>query len=226
MEGPTDDRAIMALRRKQMRNMLTTLLLAQGTPMLQAGDELGRSKDGNNNTYCQDNAITWIDWKEAARPESVEMIGFVRHLTELRSHFPLLRRNRFLTGVRKEGSDFKDVTWLLPSGEELSNEDWEHTDERCIGMRLDGQAQPTGVRRPGTDVTLLLLINGNNSSVSFSLPALDEGENWDELIATDPSQRAPSRRGQQVATVKLPAQSMALYRARRRRVRPRPLRRV
>ncbi len=224
VEGPTNDRTIMALRRKQMRNMFTTLLLAQGTPMLQAGDELGRSKGGNNNTYCQDNEITWIDWKEAGRPEAVEMIGFVRHLTELRSHYPLLRRNRFLTGVRKEGSDFKDVSWLLPSGEELTSEDWGRPDNRCIGMRLDGHAQPTGVRRPGNDVTLLVLINAQGSGVDFNLPTLDEGESWDELIATDPSQRAPIRRSPGNAMVKLPPCSMALYRARRRRVRPRPLR--
>jgi glycogen operon protein len=224
VEGATADRAINTLRRKQMRNLLATLILAQGTPMLQAGDEFARSQHGNNNAYCQDNPITWLDWQAAAHPEATELTEFVRHLIALRRKYPLLRRNRFLTGAYDAEYDIKDVTWLLPSGKELDSNDWAHPEERCMGMRLDGHAQATGIRRPGTDVTLLLLLNAQPTAIDFALPALEQGEDWDELMATDPTQRAPRKRANAPAIVRLPPHAMALYRARRPRSRPRTLR--
>jgi glycogen operon protein len=182
-EGPTDDPAIVALRERQKRNMLATLLLAQGTPMLLAGDEFGRTQRGNNNAYCQDNALSWVDW-EGITPEGAALAAFTRKLIALRQHFPVLRRNRFLTGAFDEDLGVKDVTWLTPSGQEKAREHWEDPHARCIGMVLDGRAQATGIHRPAGDATMLLILNAHHDVVEFALPEPAAGRDWMLLLDT------------------------------------------
>jgi len=176
-EGPTDDPNIRALRLRQMRNMLATLLFSQGTPMLLAGDEFARSQQGNNNAYCQDNEISWIDW-EGIDDDGIELLEFTRKLIRLRQDLPILRRGRFLSGIYNEELDVKDVTWLTPAGDEMTPEHWQDPNARCISILLDGRAQPTGIRRRGTDVTLLLILNAHHDVVKCTLPKVIGGEAW------------------------------------------------
>ena len=177
VEGPTDDPEIRSLRLRQIRNMMATLLFSQGTPMLLAGDEFARTQKGNNNAYCQDNEVSWIDW-EGINDDGVELLEFTRKLIQLRQNLPILRRGRFLSGVYNEELDVKDVTWLTPSGDEMTPENWEDPNARCISILLDGRAQPTGIRRRGTDVTLLMIMNAHNDVVKCTLPEVVGGEAW------------------------------------------------
>ncbi|MCW0401076.1 Glycogen operon protein GlgX [Xanthomonas sacchari] len=181
VEGETDDEQINALRLRQMRNMLATLLLSQGTPMLLAGDEFGRSKGGNNNTYCQDNELTWLNWE--AGPRAHQLSAFVSRLTHLRAHYPLLHRARFFDGVYDEELGIKDVTWLAPDGEEMTEVSWHDPHARALMMRLDGRAPSSGLRQAASNVTLLMIVNGAVEDVPFTLP-LVEGEHWRVLIDT------------------------------------------
>ncbi|WP_204630462.1 glycogen debranching protein GlgX [Dyella mobilis] len=181
-EGATDAPDILLLRNRQMRNLLASVLLAQGTPMLLAGDEFAQSQGGNNNAYCQDNEITWLDWQSAVDYRS--LTDFVRRLTRLRSHHALLRRNRFLHGTIDEDSGIKDVTWLTPDGEEFTEERWNDPQSRCLGMLLDGRANPSGVKKPGVESTLLLLINAHHEAATFVLPKLPPRSEWRLLLSS------------------------------------------
>jgi isoamylase len=182
-EGPTDDPDINALRERQIRNILGTLLLAPGTPMLLAGDEFGRTQNGNNNAYCQDSDISWVNWDIKKKGQS--LIRFVQQLTALRHRFPILRRSRFLTGEYNEELGIKDLTWINASGVEMRGEDWDDDNMRCFGMLMDGRAQPTGIRRRGTDATLLIVLNGHHDLVKVTLPETRGGDQWSLLIDTN-----------------------------------------
>jgi glycogen operon protein len=184
-EGPTDDEAIREVRFRQMRNMLATLLLSRGTPMLLAGDEFGRTQQGNNNAYCQDNEISWLDWDAAAEPGRQQLTRFVRRVSALRRALPMLRRGRFLTGREDEEFGLKDVMWLTPTGEEMTEAHWQDGNGRCIGVMFDGRAQETGIRRLGTDATLLLILNAHDDAVGFRLPSAFGGSEWVCLIDTN-----------------------------------------
>ena len=183
VEGPTDDPDILELRDRQKRNFLATLLLAQGTPMLLAGDEFGRTQQGNNNAYCQDNEISWVDWEldEYGRAS----IDFVRKLIAMRNAFPILRRNRFLTGEYNADLDVSDVRWLTPSATDVGDEQWGDSNARCFGMLLDGRAQATGIKRPSMDATALLVLNAHHDVVKFTLPEVVGGHSWRRLIDTN-----------------------------------------
>jgi glycogen operon protein len=183
-EGPTDDAGIRAVRFRQMRNLLSTLLLARGTPMLLAGDEFARSQGGNNNAYAQDNEISWIDW-EGIDDDGRALASFVRKLLTIRGALPMLRRGRFLTGTYDEELGVKDVTWLTPSGDEMNPEHWSDGNARCLGVLLDGRAQETGIRRIGTDATLLLVLNAHDDIVRFKLPEAVGGRQWLCLVDTN-----------------------------------------
>jgi glycogen operon protein len=192
VEGPTDDPKIREVRLRQMRNMLATLLFSQGTPMLLAGDEFARTQNGNNNAYCQDNEISWIDW-EGIDEDGIELLEFTRKLIQLRQDLPILRRGRFLSGVYNEELDVKDVTWLTPAGDEMTSEHWQDANARCISILLDGRAQPTGIRRRGTDVTLLLILNAHHDVVKCTLPEVIGGDAWMCHIDTNqPDLEAPT----------------------------------
>ena len=183
VEGPTDDPDINAQRDRQIRNLLATLLLSQGTPMLLAGDEFGRTQGGNNNAYCQDSDISWLDWEIDARGRS--LIGFVKQLTKLRHDFAILRRNRFLTGEYDEELGVKDVSWINASGTEMQNDHWRDEGMRCFGMLIDGRAQSTGIKKRGGDATMLLVFNGAGDGVNFTLPECPGGAAWKLVIDTN-----------------------------------------
>ena len=183
VEGPTDDPEINALRLRQMRNFFATLLFAQGTPMVVAGDEFARTQHGNNNAYCQDSEIGWVNWD--LDEDGKALLTFVKRLIKLRQSHPILRRSRFLVGDYNEELGVKDVTWLSPSGDEMSTEQWEDPNGRCLGMLLDGRAQETGIRRRGSEATLLLVVNSHHDGVNFTLPEVPEGRNWTSLIDTN-----------------------------------------
>jgi isoamylase len=182
-EGPTEDPEILALRRRQIRNLLSTLLLAHGTPMLLAGDEFGRTQQGNNNAYCQDSEISWVDWEFGDAGQA--LADFVGRLTALRRNFPILRRQRFLTGTLNEELGVRDVTWINASGSEMPDGDWDDPAMRCFGMLMDGRAQPTGVRKRGDDRTLLAIFNSHYDLVNFTLPVSAGHATWTLLIDTN-----------------------------------------
>jgi len=188
VEGPTDDADVKALRERQKRNLLSTLLFAQGTPMLLAGDEFGRTQQGNNNAYCQDNAVSWVNWK-GIDDDGRALTGFVRKLTTLRHALPVLRRNRFLTGEMREDMDVKDVKWLSPAGVELNDEQWSDAAMRCFGLVIDGRAQASGIRRPASDATLLLVVNAYHDVVDFTLPEIPGSDQWSCMIDTNAPER-------------------------------------
>lgn len=188
-EGATDAPSIRRLRMQQMRNMLATLLFAQGTPMLVAGDEFGRTQHGNNNAYCQDNELSWVDW--TLDDEGRELLAFSQHLIALRRSYPILRRQRFLVGHYNEELDVKDVTWLAPDGSEMTEEHWHDEEARCMGMLMDGRAQPSGVKRSGADATLLLLLNADHQPCEFQLPEVHGGRQWLCLVDTHTAQTVP-----------------------------------
>ena len=182
-EGPTDDPAILALRERQKRNMLATLMLSQGLPMMVAGDEFGRTQHGNNNAYCQDNEISWVNWEHDDAGRSLN--AFVSKLARIRNTFPILRRERFLTGTYNEELHLRELTWLTPSGQEMDPSKWEDTSAKCIGLVLDGRAQPTGLRKRGIDRTLLMVLNAAANAVEFNLPEIVDGDGWVLLVDTN-----------------------------------------
>jgi glycogen operon protein len=181
-EGASDDPQISALRRRQMRNFLATLLLSQGTPMLLAGDEFARTQQGNNNAYCQDNELSWVDWTLAIR--NLAQVTFVQQLTLLRARYPILRRSRFLSAHENEALKLKEITWINASGEEMDEAHWTDTRMQCFGMLLDGRAQPSGIKQRGADATLLLVLNGYHDLVNFTLPGHEGDERWQLLVDT------------------------------------------
>jgi isoamylase len=209
VEGPTDDPAILALRERQIRNLLATLLLSQGTPMLLAGDEFGRTQRGNNNAYCQDNEISWLDWSIADANQS--LLRFVQKMTALRMRYPILRRNRFLTGAYDEELDVKDLTWINASGDEMRAEDWHDGQMRCFGMLLDGRAQPTGLRQRGTEATMLLALNAHHEPVEFTLPVCTGGDHWALVLDTNVTDGAAASSVASGTGYGISARSLALF---------------
>ncbi|AQS88434.1 glycogen debranching protein [Neoasaia chiangmaiensis NBRC 101099] len=179
-EGLTDNPEINETRERQLRNMLATLLLSQGTPMILAGDEFARTQDGNNNAYCQDSAISWINWDIRESGES--LTRFTTRLTTLRRRFPILHRHRFLTEAYNEELDIKELTWVSAGGGEIAEDEWDTA--QCFGLMLDGRAQPSGIIRRGADATLLIVFNSWHDIVEFTLPEA-EGEGWKLLIDTN-----------------------------------------
>jgi len=179
VEGPTDDPAVVELRERQVRNMLATLLLSQGVPMLLAGDEFGRTQQGNNNAYCQDNEISWLDWSLAERRKW--LIAFVRQLLTLRKQAAGLRRDTFLKGARQADREHKDVSWRHPSGRELDAGDWHDENARAIGV-LIGHAFSDPYGTPNGH--LLFLCNAGDAPVEFKLPEPKTGAVWQTVFDT------------------------------------------
>jgi glycogen operon protein len=182
-EGPVDDGEIVALRQRQIRNMLTTLLVAQGTPMMLGGDEMGRTQQGNNNAYCQDNELSWVDWTLVK--SNAQLVEFVRKLCALRHRYRVLRRNLFLNGDRIGKLRVRDVTWLHTGGLEMREEHWADSATHCFGMLLDGRAQTTGIRHRGNEATLLIILNAHHEAVDFTFPKCTGGRGWCRLIDTN-----------------------------------------
>jgi glycogen operon protein len=203
-EGPTDDPGILALRARQKRNLIATVLLSQGVPMLLAGDELGKSQGGNNNAYCQDSPLTWLDWSSSVEPD---LHDFVAGLIALRRATPALRRETYFTGTILGSGLRKDVTWLRPDGGEMTEGDWFDGGRRVIGM-LFGEERP---RRD--DPLCLLFANAHDTDMDVHLPAHERG--WELFIDTagDPRGNVTHPLAAE-ATHRLRARSLAFFRTR------------
>jgi isoamylase len=193
-EGVTRDPAVLRLRRRQQRNFLVTLLLSQGVPMLLHGDEMGKTQRGNNNAYCQDNELSWIDWELVKT--NADMVEFTARLTKLRDEHPVFRRRRFFTGAR--GSDeLHDIAWFDTDGELMDDEDWENGYARTLAMFLNGDA----ITSPGlqgqqvVDDSFLLLFNAYESALPFVMPSAEWGEHWEVELDTadEPSKKKGAR---------------------------------
>ena len=185
VEGPTDDPAVLTLRSRQQRNFLATLLLSQGVPMLLHGDELGRTQQGNNNTYAQDNALSWVHWDAVDTP----LEDFVAAVSALRAQHPTFRRNRFFDGrpvEREAGEPLPDIVWLRPDGTAMLPSDWDSGFGRSIGVFLNGD----GIRgrdargEPITDAHFILLFNAHDDAVDFTLPTDEYSPSWEVVVDT------------------------------------------
>jgi isoamylase len=183
-EGPTDNKEILALRARQQRNFLATLILSQGVPMLWAGDEIGRTQRGNNNAYCQDNEISWMDWK--LERSKRDLLDFTQLLIQLFHQHPVLRRRVFFQGRRIRGSEVKDLAWFKPDGKEMTDDDWNNGFARCLGLRLAGDAIEEVDARGNRilDDTLLILLNAHHEPVNFVLPAHRRKLRWQVVFDT------------------------------------------
>ncbi|MGZ5007558.1 MAG: glycogen debranching protein GlgX [Methylobacter sp.] len=183
-EGETGDPAINALRNRQKRNLLATLLFSQGVPMLVAGDEMGRTQQGNNNAYCQDNEISWLSWE--LKPQDRHLLAFTQRIIGLRKEHPLFRQRYYFRGRPIRGGDIKDIIWLKPDGSEMRDEDWNGPSSHCLGVHLvGGLLNETDQRgRRLKDNNLLLLINASHEDIAFMLPEFEGHPFWNTLIDT------------------------------------------
>jgi isoamylase len=185
VEGPTDDPEINALRARQQRNFITTTLLSQGVPMLCHGDELGRTQGGNNNGYCQDNEITWINWDEV----DTDLLAFTQSVSSLRAAHPVFRRRRFFDGlpVRIRGSErLPDISWFAPDGSEMSDEDWDSGFGKSVSVYLNGNGIPDLDQRGQrvTDDSFVLCFNAHHEPIEFTMPPKEFGQAWVTVIDT------------------------------------------
>jgi len=211
VEGPTTDRRVLDLRARQRRNLMTTMMLSVGVPMLSGGDEVGRTQLGNNNAYCQDNEISWTPWELDA--DQRDFLEFTRRLIRVWRDHPVLRRRKFFQGRRIRGADVTDIAWIDPSGREMTDETWNSPDVRCLGVRLNGDAidevNERGERIVGD--TLVILFNAGEDAVPFSLPATGPTERWEAIVDTaDPW--APVRWLMAKDRFRLQARSMTVLR--------------
>jgi glycogen operon protein len=213
VEGPTGDEGILAIRARQQRNLLATLFLSQGTPMLAAGDELGRTQQGNNNAYCQDNEINWLDW-EAIGPSGEGLLRFVRRLIALRREHPVLRRPRFLHSREQSAFGVRDTEWITPDGEPKTEAQWHDPHARCIGLLLAGDAgrfiAEDGL--PVEDDILFIVLNAHTDTIDFRLPGVEGGQAWLPLLDTSD----PEPAGEPAATPvgqrhRVPARTLMLF---------------
>jgi isoamylase len=183
-EGPSENPEINQLRARQKRNFMATLFLSQGVPMLLAGDEIGHSQSGNNNAYCQDNPISWLDWA----PEKVdsELLAFVQRMISLRKDHPVFRRRNFFQGRKIRGAEIKDIVWLRPDGQEMTDHEWSQEFARCLGVTLSGQAVDEVDERGQRvqDDNFLLLINAHHEEIPFTLVAPGGYSGWVAIVDT------------------------------------------
>jgi len=189
-EGPTDDPAIDQLRRRQERNLLVSLFLSQGVPMILGGDEIGRTQRGNNNAYCQDNEISWFDWKAADN----DLFEFTRSLIALRKKHRAFRRKAWFRGRSLRAGGPKDIGWFRPDGEEMSDEDWNAGFAKSLGVWLGGRSIPDldADGRRVSDDTFYLVFNAHYEALDFVIPDLDWGKAWIEILDTS---RVPAQNG-------------------------------
>lgn len=184
VEGPTDQPAIVALRERKQRNFLATLLLSQGVPMLLAGDEICHTQNGNNNAYCQDNEITWLNWD--LKPNQEKLLKFTRQVIDIYHTQPVLHRRRFFHGTAIHGADAREIAWLDPSGKEMSDEAWNAPYVRCLGVQLFGGKIDVDEHGEAiTGDTILMLFNADHANtIAFALPPPANSEPWEVLFDT------------------------------------------
>jgi isoamylase len=226
VEGPTDDKEITAAREQTKRNLLATLLLSHGVPMLLHGDELGRTQRGNNNAYCQDNELTWVDW--TLDDDAQALLAFTQRLIAIRRMHPNFRRPKFFQDQLIRGESGGEIRWLRPDGQEMSDEEWSHGWVRAIGLWLDGTSLPAldTDGNPLTDDSFLLLCNGHHEPVPFRLfapvssaaadgvdPEAAAGHRWEVVLDTaEPSDSATGQEFDSGASYDLSGRSLALLR--------------
>jgi glycogen operon protein len=202
-EGPTDDPRINALRAQQKRNFMATLLLSAGVPMILAGDEIGHTQRGNNNTYCQDNELTWLNWN--LTDEQRRFMEFVRTVIEIRRTQPVFQRRKFFQGRPLGEADVPDISWFQPSGEEMSDEAWNAGFAQCLGVRLPGDliGDVNDRGEPITGDSIVMLVNAHHESIPFTLPSRGDGERWERLIDTaDPDAERAAYQGKERYEIK------------------------
>src|SRR5690606_37543379 len=223
VEGPTDDPEIIALRARQQRNLLTTLILSHGVRMLSHGDEIGRTQLGHNNVYCQDNELAWMDWNLGEDEE--HLLGFTRRLVAVRRERPVLQRRRFFAGSADHGggSSMGDIAWLPPAGEHMTEEDWRKGDAQAVMVFLNGQAIPEPDPRGDriVDDSFLILFNAGDEDRTFELPDSGYGKGWHIEIDTaaelvDPGRHLPE------SLVNVVSRSVVVMRCRREKPAPAP----
>jgi isoamylase len=187
VEGATDDPEILSVRRRLRRNLLVTLFCSQGVPMLLGGDEMGRTQQGNNNSYCQDNEVSWYDWSAADH----ELIEFVQRLTKLRRRHPVFRRRRWFEGRSISGED-ADISWFTPEGRLMTPDDWQVSYARSIGVFLNGLAIPSPGRRGEriVDSSFFVVFNASDGELDYVLPPSEYGEMWVKVLDTVPDDPA------------------------------------
>jgi isoamylase len=210
VEGETDDPVVLSLRARQQRNLLATLILSEGCPMLLAGDEIGRTQRGNNNAYCQDNEISWLDWSNADEP----LLDFTRRLIALRAAQPVLRRQRFFAGQVGRGQRRKDVVWLDDEGVEMTEAEWDDESRRSLAMLLNGDEIPdhTPDGRQIRGDTLLVILNSLHKDMSWHLPR-GWGDHWEVLLDTaDPAPQDPPRKVESSDPLEVTARSLVVLR--------------
>ncbi|MFZ3561514.1 glycogen debranching protein GlgX [Streptomyces sp. BH055] len=212
-EGPSEDPGVLSLRARQQRNLLATLMLSQGVPMLSHGDELGRTQQGNNNAYCQDNELTWVDWN--LDDERASLLAFTRDLIELRTAHPVLRRRRFFRGESPTGHDhgLPDLVWLRPDATEMTQEDWTRPDAHALAVFLNGDAlvERNSLGEPVVDDSFLFLFNFFWEAMEFRLPDPSHGVSWTTRIDTAEADGVPDEcEFKAGASVRLEAHSLVV----------------
>jgi glycogen operon protein len=183
VEGPTEDAEVLALRRRQRRNFLVTLLLSQGVPMILGGDEIGRSQGGNNNAYCQDNEIAWYNWSTA----DPELLQFTRRLVAFRQEHPVFHRRRFFQGRAIHGAQVEDVEWFTMEGVQMAEENWGEGFAKSVAVFLNGRAIPTPDEHglPVTDDSFYLIFNAHYEPLTFHLPDKVWSRRWELVLDTN-----------------------------------------
>ncbi len=212
-EGPTDDPGIRALRERQKRNLMLTLLLSQGVAMIRGGDELSHTQNGNNNAYCQDNELTWLKWD--LTPEQQQFLGFVRQVSRIWQEQPVFHRRKFFHGRGIRGTGITDISWFNPAGKDMSDEDWSAGFVKCLGVRLAGDLIGDSDERgePIVGDTLLLLLNAHYETIPFTLPVTRPEHIWESILDTaHPGQEPHTYKAEQ--QYPLEGRSLALFRAR------------
>jgi glycogen operon protein len=223
-EGETDKPDVVALRCQQMRNFFTTLLLSQGVPMVRMGDEFAHTQKGNNNAYCQDNEISWLDWDLSA--EQRELLQFVKEVVHFWREQPVFKRRHFFQGRQIRGDEATDIQWLAPDGRLMTDRDWHAASARCLGVRLEGQMldERDDHGRPIIGDTILMLMNAHHYDVEFTLPAHKQDEFWQAALDTRAAHRPRRRWLPEGFRYDLSARSMAVLQL--RRVRPKTFAKV
>src|SRR5262245_22455524 len=215
VEGPTDDPAVNALRERQRRNLVTTLFLSQGVPMLLGGDEIGRTQHGNNNAYCQDNEVSWYDWTTADQPP----LAFTQRLLRFRHRHPVFCRRRWFHGRPIHGSKVSDIGWFTRGGMEMSEEDWQVGFVKSLGVFLNGRGIPNPNERGEqvVDDSFYVMFNAHHEPLDFTLPESKWGERWAEVLDTSAGEDfldedEPGPEHSAGAVVNVPAWSLRLLR--------------